>query len=67
MLLTSFTLDLLKSLSSSEELRESIRQMVQTAVNDLVKVELDSAWAIINAVVKPKAKCLSKQKLSSCP
>lgn len=40
--MSNSTLDLLKLLSSPEELRESIRQMVQTAMNDLMKVELDS-------------------------
>jgi len=40
--MSNSTLDLLKLLSSLEDLRESIRQMVQDAMNDLMKVELDS-------------------------
>lgn len=40
--MSNSTLDLLKLLSSPEELRESIRQMVQEAMNELMKVELDS-------------------------
>lgn len=40
--MSNSTLDLLKLLSSPEDLRESIRQMVQDAMNDLMKVELDS-------------------------
>jgi phage baseplate assembly protein W len=40
--MSNSTLDLLKLLSSPEELRESIRQIVQTAINDLMKVELGS-------------------------
>lgn len=42
MSVSNSALDLLKSLSSPEELRESTRQMVQTAIYDLMKVELGS-------------------------